>query len=107
MDSLLLRIYNEAAVEREARKHKKIKPPQSPTPEQAVDEKHSLDGPNDGSNDNQEPALSFSSAVLFVQEIEELIKQEQRNRVAILQQVTAEREQVSTLRVEPIQLSTA
>lgn len=96
MDSLLLRIYNEAAVEREAHKNKKTKAP--PTPEEAVEEKHSLDG-SDGSNGNQEPASSFS-AVLFAQEIEELIKQEQRNRVAILQQLAAEREQVSALRVE-------
>jgi hypothetical protein len=79
---MLLRMYNDASTARESR---------TTEPQHAED--------SNGNDDNSSSATStplVSSGTTYAAELEELLRTEQLNRVALIQQITSEREQVGS-----------
>lgn len=103
LESLLLRMYNDACSDEplsSATKRKglstKSSSPELLNPEQIEEESSNTndnnDAPHDSKSSNRNNSPSSSSSV--ARDLEELIRMEQVHRVALLKQVTSEREQV-------------
>lgn len=97
LESLLLRMYNDACSEESLPSVPKKGMAKSASPE-LPDE---LPSTEEEDNNPASPRLSSSLA----RELEELIKLEQAHRVALLKQVASEREQVGTATVEFLEVS--
>ncbi|ETO68568.1 hypothetical protein F444_14621 [Phytophthora nicotianae P1976] len=100
LESLLLRMYNEASTARESKKMgtqhtastKNVTTPRSDGDNQQNDD--------DDSDSNPAPlSISLAStSTFYAAELEELIRTEQLNRVALIKQISSEREQRAALK---------
>ncbi|EEY65187.1 uncharacterized protein PITG_16392 [Phytophthora infestans T30-4] len=88
LESLLLRMYNEASTARESSTNNVI------TPRSGGDNQRDVD---DDSGKSPVSA-SISTSTIYAAELEDLIRTEQLNRVALINQVASEREQRAALK---------
>ncbi|KAG3204650.1 hypothetical protein PC128_g1851 [Phytophthora cactorum] len=100
LESLLLRMYNEASTARESKKAV----PQHTSSTNNVSTPRS-DGDNqqndEDDSDNSPPPASttlMSTSTIYAAELEDLIRTEQLNRVALIKQISSEREQRAALK---------
>ncbi|KAF4130956.1 hypothetical protein GN958_ATG19849 [Phytophthora infestans] len=88
LESLLLRMYNEASTARESSTNNVI------TPRSGGDNQRDVDH-----DSGKSPvSASISTSTIYAAELEDLIRTEQLNRVALLNQVASEREQRAALK---------
>ncbi|KAK1945337.1 hypothetical protein P3T76_003870 [Phytophthora citrophthora] len=96
LESLLLRMFNEASTAQES---KKWRSPDIPIRSNCTNEQ---DGENNNSPDNDNEDFNStalnSTSTIFTAELEDLIRTEQLNRVALINQITSEREQRAALK---------
>ncbi|KAG7391501.1 hypothetical protein PHYPSEUDO_004571 [Phytophthora pseudosyringae] len=106
LESLLLRIFNDASTARESTK---LRPQGTPsksnvnTPRSDCDGQHSDDEDNNNKDDSdnnptESSSTLMSTSTIYAAELEDLIRTEQLNRVGLINQITSEREQRAALK---------
>ncbi|KAJ8575975.1 hypothetical protein ON010_g3237 [Phytophthora cinnamomi] len=98
LESMLLRMYNEASTARES---KKLEPQDTPSKGGATlhSTRDILKIDEENNHDEEEGSIPTSASVMststiYAAELEDLIRAEQLNRIALIKQVTSEREQL-------------
>ncbi|KAG1689258.1 hypothetical protein DVH05_002326 [Phytophthora capsici] len=89
LESLLLHMFNEASTVQEAKKWR-----DTPINGNCDDEQDNNSSPDEAN----EGVKHFSTSTIFAAELEDLIRTEQINRVALISQITSEREQRAALK---------
>ncbi|KAG6611235.1 Coiled-coil domain-containing protein [Phytophthora cinnamomi] len=99
LESMLLRMYNEASTARES---KKLEPQDTPSKGGATlhSTRDILKIDEENNHDEEEGSIPTSASVMststiYAAELEDLIRAEQLNRIALIKQITSEREQAN------------
>ncbi|KAF1781623.1 AP complex, mu/sigma subunit [Phytophthora cactorum] len=105
LESLLLRMYNEASTAQESKKA--VPQHTSSTNNVSTPRSDGDNQQNDGDDSDNSPTLVsttlMSTSTIYAAELEDLIRTAQLNRVALIKQISSEREQVLLDRVAKIE----
>ncbi|EGZ16253.1 hypothetical protein PHYSODRAFT_316293 [Phytophthora sojae] len=101
LESMLLRMYNEASTAHES---KKLEPQDTPskcsvsTPRSTRDVDEDNNGDEKDNNSTPSEISVVSTSIIYAAELEDLIRAEQLNRIALIKQIASEREQRAALK---------
>ncbi|KAE8911673.1 hypothetical protein PF005_g14912 [Phytophthora fragariae] len=104
LESMLLRMYNDASTARES---KKLEPQDTPSKRscstsRSARDRQEIDDDNNGDekDNNSTPSATslVSTSTIYAAELEDLIRAEQLNRIGMIKQITSEREQRAALK---------